>query len=211
MKINIQKFSKKKKIIIFDFDGVIKDSVEVKGFAFQKLFIKHKNIQEKIIKYHIQHNGVNRDKKIKKFLEWSGENINKFEVYKKKFSKIVVEEVINSQWIRGVKKFIYLNRGKQLFLLSATPHKEIIKILKQLNLKIYFKDIYGFPYKKNKVVASIIKTTQQDKDKIFLIGDSNTDYTAAKINKIDFVLRKAEYNKSLHKKNIKYINNFNYK
>jgi len=57
-------------------------------------------------------------------------------------------------------------------------------------------------------VKKIAKINLISKKDIVLIGDSHTDYEAAVKNDISFLLRKTENNKTLHKKNIKYINNF---
>ena len=208
MKVNAYNYTSKKKIIIFDFDGVIKETVDVKGHAFQKLFFKNKKLQEKIMHYHKKYNGINREKKIKKFIQWSGEDMKNLDFYLRKFSSIVVQEVLKSKWVSGVKKFLYLNRGKQLYLLTATPHDEIIIILKKLEILKCFKKVYGFPQKKPQVVKEITKINLISKKDIVLIGDSYTDYEAAVKNDISFLLRKTENNKTLHKQNIKYINNF---
>ena len=58
------------KNIIFDFDGVILNSVPVKTEAFRKLFEDFpKNKVEKLIEYHIQNGGKSRYIKIKYFFE----------------------------------------------------------------------------------------------------------------------------------------------
>jgi hypothetical protein len=48
------------KAIIFDFDGVITESVGVKTEAFKKLFCKHPKHIGKIIKLHLSHGGLSR-------------------------------------------------------------------------------------------------------------------------------------------------------
>ena len=57
---------KNAKIIFWDFDGVIKDSVPVKGEAFRKLFIKYgSDISEKVVDHHYKNGGVSRYEKIR--------------------------------------------------------------------------------------------------------------------------------------------------
>ena len=53
-RIEILEKIKRKKSVIWDFDGVIKDSVDIKGKVFNKLFIdQEQNIKDKILNlYH---------------------------------------------------------------------------------------------------------------------------------------------------------------
>ena len=53
-----------KKIVIFDFDGVILDTDLLKYNIFKNIFnIEKKSIQKKILKYHFLNQGINRIKK----------------------------------------------------------------------------------------------------------------------------------------------------
>ena len=57
---------KNSKAIIWDFDGVIKDSVDLKGEAFKKLFEDQKiDIKNKIYKHHNANGGLSRFKNFK--------------------------------------------------------------------------------------------------------------------------------------------------
>ena len=65
---NLKNFLDNKKLFIFDFDGVIADSVEVKDLAFRSLYqIYGKEIIEKVSKYHLANGGISRYEKIKFF------------------------------------------------------------------------------------------------------------------------------------------------
>ena len=47
--------------IIFDFDGVIVDSVEIKGEAFREIYTTYgKEISDKVIEHHELNGGVSR-------------------------------------------------------------------------------------------------------------------------------------------------------
>ena len=66
--VNISNFLDKKKYFIFDYDGVVVDSVHIKTEAFVNLYKKYdKNIQLKIANFHIKNGGINRREKIKYF------------------------------------------------------------------------------------------------------------------------------------------------
>ena len=52
------------KSIIFDFDGVILDSLEAKSEAFEELYADYgTSIVKKVRKYHLSNGGVSRQKK----------------------------------------------------------------------------------------------------------------------------------------------------
>lgn len=53
-----------KRCYIFDFDGVIKDSINVKTKAFLKIYEKEgQEIAQQVKKYHLNNGGVTRIKK----------------------------------------------------------------------------------------------------------------------------------------------------
>ena len=184
----------KARVIFWDFDGVIKDSVPVKTEAFRKLFLSYgTDIADKVVKHHLANGGVSRFKKIPYyFKEYVGKNINhkEFDRYVNNFSELVVEEVIKSPWIAGVEDFLRSNEYLQEFILvTGTPQSEIKIILNELNLTELFISIHGSPEEKTDVVSYNIKKYGYKISDCILIGDSVTDYKAADKNNIDFIYR----------------------
>ena len=56
--------------IVFDFDGVLVESVHVKGEAFYQLYEgQGQEIQEKVLAHHLAHGGVSRFDKIKHYIQ----------------------------------------------------------------------------------------------------------------------------------------------
>ena len=54
------------KNIIFDYDGTIADSVNIKTEAFAELYRNYgKDIESKVVKYHLNNGGVSRFEKFK--------------------------------------------------------------------------------------------------------------------------------------------------
>ena len=103
--INIFLYLEEKKTIFWDFDGVIKESVGLKGKAFQELIENtSQDIKKKILEHHIKNGGISRYKKIPIYMKWCGvSNNNKNEkFYLDKYSKSVCNSVINSKWVDGV-------------------------------------------------------------------------------------------------------------
>ena len=182
-----------KKCIIWDFDGVIKDSVNIKGKVFQKIFSDQNNtIQNKILEHHKANGGVSRFNKLKIYLNWSShqnstENIN---FYSSKFSDLAIKEVINSKYIDGAKEYLKKNFKRQNFyLVSATPQEEIIKITKELRILNLFVKVFGYPLTKDEIFGSILKGSKYQRNEFIAIGDSLCEYNAAKKHNLDFILR----------------------
>ena len=209
----MNKFIKKYNLIIFDFDGVIKNSLEVKSKAFERLFESYgKLITKKIKAHHKKNEGLSRYKKIPIYLSWVNEDLSKKNINKfcNRYSKLVFYQVIKSTWVPGIKVFLRKNPYKQIFsIVTATPEKEIIKIVLNLNIRKHFKIIKGSPTSKSKLIKIILKKYKINPNKALMIGDTLTDYVAAKTNKVEFIFRKTDYNSMIIKKyNKKFIRNF---
>lgn len=187
-----------KKALFLDFDGVIKDSVEVKSDAFEKLFLKFGTpIAKKIRLHHELNGGMSRFEKLPIYLVWAGLMSNDKTVanYSNKFSLIVKQNVIDSEWIAGVLEYLKDNYEKQLlFLVTATPEDEIKEITNKLKISQFFDEIIGSPTSKKEALKYLIKDYEFFPEESAMIGDSQTDYEAAKDNEVPFILRKTSLN-----------------
>lgn len=190
-----------KKFLFWDFDGVIKDSVEVKTNAFKSLFKDFDpDLVNQIAEHHENNTGISRFEKIPIYLDWVGVKVNKdiVEKYMSHFSNLVMKDVVKSPWIPGVQKYLKKNKkDKSFFLVTATPKDEIEMILKKLLIHDYFIEIVGAPIKKTSAIKSIIRDYNISSKDACMIGDSDSDMEAAVNNKIDFFLKKTILNKSL--------------
>lgn len=206
---------KKAKIIFWDFDGVIKESVSVKSDAFEKLFQPFGiEIAKKVKRHHEKNGGMSRYKKLPIYLDWAGKESSESLVseYEKKFSDLVINEVINSPWVSGVLEYLKIHANKQkFFIVTATPHQEILLILKELQIKELFEEVIGSPISKQVAISQLINKYSISTDEAIMIGDSSNDYYAAIKNEVQFILRKTEFNKNLQKQlKCRTINNFLY-
>jgi phosphoglycolate phosphatase-like HAD superfamily hydrolase len=184
-----------------DFDGVIKESVEVKADAFEQLFIfSGKIIARKIREHHENNGGMSRFEKIPLYLNWSGQEFSKklVDEFAKKFSLLVKQKVIDSEWVYGVLEYLANNsKQKRIFLVTATPQQEIEEILSELNIKRFFEEIIGAPTKKYEAIRLILDKYNIDPKQSVMIGDSSNDYESAAANHVSFVLRKTKLNHQL--------------
>tara|TARA_B100000614_G_scaffold253473_1_gene267449 strand:- start:50 stop:691 length:642 start_codon:yes stop_codon:yes gene_type:complete len=195
---------KKAKTIFWDFDGVIKDSVSVKSDAFEELFLPFgSDVAKKIRMHHEDNGGMSRYDKLPIYLNLAGEknSTDSISKYEKQFSKLVMNRVINSPWVEGVLEYIKTNyKAQKFFLITATPQKEIEEILKKLEISKYFKKVIGSPTNKKDAIKIILSNENINLDDSIMIGDSCSDYEAAKENNVFFVFRKTDLNKKLQKK-----------
>lgn len=203
-----------KEVIFWDFDGVIKDSVSVKTKAFSKLFEKYgREIQEKVVSYHLENGGVSRFDKVKYFYSnFLSETISKTKLNEicSRFGEIVLQGVIDSPWVPGAEEYLRSNPYNQKFIIvTGTPQKEIEYIVEKLDLMDVFVSIHGTPGDKHEIVKKYIEQNSSKNDDLLLIGDSRTDYEAAILNNISFILRRTKNNAFMHKlKNMHVINDF---
>jgi phosphoglycolate phosphatase-like HAD superfamily hydrolase len=193
----------KYKYIFWDFDGVIKDSVKVKSIAFMKLFeLFGQDVAIKVRKHHEANGGMSRYDKLPLYLQWSGQEPtdNMVKVYSENFSKLVKQNVINSKWVPGVLEYLDKQYDKHdFFLVTATPQLEIEEILSSLNIKHFFNQTIGAPIAKSEAIGNLLNEYSITPENSVMIGDSNSDYNAAKLNNISFILRRTNINKTLQR------------
>ena len=180
-------------VIIFDFDGVIIDSMEVRDYGFKKIFEQYSNEKiDELIKYHRINGGLSRFHKIKYFYE----SILKREIddekisnYANSFSLIMKEELIKSKYlINDCIEFIKENSSKyEMHIASGSEEKELKYLCKKLDIDKYFKSISGSPIHKNELVKIIIDKNNYKNERVVIIGDSINDYEAAVENNIKFI------------------------
>ena len=98
------------KTIIFDFDGVILDSLNAKTDAFYQMYVPFGiEIAERVKKYHLLNGGISRYEKFKFWHKnYLNKDISKNEVdnLSDEFSKLVVDKVIKSKQVKGSIEFI---------------------------------------------------------------------------------------------------------
>lgn len=182
-----------KKVVIFDFDGVLAESVEVKTEAFAELYLSYgKEVVERVVDYHRTNGGVSRFDKFRYYQqELLGLPLIRKEICElsRRFSALVVEKVIVAAEIPGVIAFIELCRraGVDCALNSATPQAEIEEIVRRRGWDEYFCCILGSQSSKNENLKMILLTCGALPQEAIFFGDAQSDMSAAEGNSIDFV------------------------
>jgi phosphoglycolate phosphatase-like HAD superfamily hydrolase len=188
-------FFDKIKLIFWDFDGVIKESVNIKTDCFLELFKDiNQEIKNKIKLHHLEHGGVSRYEKIPLYLKLSGIPYDHkiLQDYYDRFHDIVIEKVVQAEWVPGVLQV--LNSGSYInVLVSATPIDELNEIVERINIKHFFTEIYGAPTNKINAIEDFFSKFNHNKLETIFIGDSMVDKIAADQCQVQFILRKHDY------------------
>lgn len=205
-----------KKVLIFDFDGVIVDSNKLKSKAFKILYKKHKTHIGQILYFHEKFTSLNRYKKIRyinKHIIKQHYDIKDINEYISKFNKISFSLLIKSSYLPGLVKLLRNNYSKrEIVINSAAPKFEISLFLENKIINKYVSYVYGAPNSKLKNFRKIFRKYSDFKLKHFIyFGDSISDYEFSKKVNIDFIgLNFDKMNKlNKFKNEIKILKNFN--
>ena len=198
------------KNILWDFDGVILDSMPIRDYGFIKIFESYpEELVEEFIKYHRLNGGLSRFHKIKYFYNHLLNKViseKQIQNYAEQFTIIMKEQLINKKYlIQESVDFIQVNHKNYNFhIVSGSEHHELNYLCEKLDLTEYFLSINGSPTPKNELVKNLLEKEKYKKEETILIGDSINDYEAANVNGIEFYA----YNNLDLKQQYKFINSF---
>ena len=186
---------KKIKVLALDFDGTLVESNKIKDKAFESIFGEWPEHRDAMMQWHFANNTMVRQDKFRYFVEvvlrQQGDD-ELIEKLTKRFSELSYKAIVNCSMVDGAQEFLNTFRNKvQMFLISATPHNELRKILKARLLTRYFKEIQGGPINKVEVLKKIISDKKISPDEMLYIGDSPEDLQAAKTLGSHFIGRKS--------------------
>lgn len=173
------------KAVIFDFDGVLAQSVHVKADAFASMFESEgPEVARRVRDHHLAHGGMSRFEKFRFYYrEFLGRPLSEEELDDlcRCFSALVVERVIASPWVPGALEALrhchelsYL-----LFIVSGTPEPEIQYICQRRNISHYFQDILGSPLGKAAHIRKILDHYGLISSEVLFLGDAPADLQAA--------------------------------
>ena len=182
------------KAIIFDFDGVLVESVDVKTRAFARMFRDEGvDVVKKVVDYHLMNGGLSRIHKFKYYYEeilkcpLSEDKLNEL---CNTFSQLVIDEVINSPYVKGAREFLEkYHRAIDFYVASGTPEEELREIVRRRGMVEFFKDVFGSPRQKDEIARKIIEQNGYDLNEVVFIGDSITDLMGANGSGIRFIGR----------------------
>ncbi len=180
-------------MLVFDFDGVLADSVEVKTEAFAALYADYGDeVRKKVIDHHRANGGMSRYEKFRFYHEnFLNKKIDEKEIERlaDQFSSLVVDKVVSSPEIAGAERFLkkYCADTKVAVVNSATPTDEIREIVKRRGLSDYFKTVVGSPETKSDNLQYLMSLHNMSAEECVFFGDAVTDLDAAKARSVFFI------------------------
>lgn len=199
------------KTILWDFDGVILDSISIRDAGYWHVLSDFPDDQvEKLLKFQQINGGLSRYVKFRYFYEdILDKEITNEEVIHlaDKYSKYMVQRLTDpGLLIDETLNFILSNKNSfNMHIVSGSDQDELQFLCKKLQIDHLFETIHGSPTPKIELVRNILAENNYDPKYVILIGDSVNDYDAANINNIRFY---GYNNRSLSEKGEGYITTF---
>jgi len=182
------------KAVIFDFDGVILESADIKTEAFLELFSDYPEHQEAILRYHLDNVGISRFQKF----DWIYTELlrSPLDAVQARnlgdaFSEIIFDKIIACPLVPGALDLLkQLHLSTKLFVASGTPQEELELVVHHRGLKPYFREIWGSPERKADIIRTILDRYNLAREEVLFVGDGISDYRAASETGIPFFARK---------------------
>jgi HAD superfamily hydrolase (TIGR01549 family) len=178
--------------IIFDFDGVIVESMAIKSDCFRQLFSDRPEV-DCIVALHERHGGVDRYTKIAKIYRDILEEplaADELDRLAQRFEALVEERVATCDMVPGARDLLDCLSGRlPMAVASGTPQVELERIAGRRGLSQYFVALRGSPPDKARLVNEILAQRGWEPRRVLMIGDAMTDFEAARENGLQFIGR----------------------
>jgi phosphoglycolate phosphatase-like HAD superfamily hydrolase len=180
------------KNILWDFDGVLMDSMPVRDSGFKLVLSEYPEHQvETLMAFHRSNGGLSRYVKFRYFSnEILKESVTEEQIKRMaaRFSDIMRQHLINaSLLISDSIEFVKQNHHRyRMHVVSGSDQEELRFICNQLGISQYFHSIHGSPEVKDTLIKQILANHSYLHEETLMIGDSHNDQSAAITNAIDF-------------------------
>lgn len=180
--------------IVFDFDGVILESAELKTKAFRKLFeaVRSDKLEE-ILNYHRKNMGISRYMKFRHIYENILKKPLSFDEERclgQSFKEIILLQMMEAPFVPGSVEFLQKNQNRlPMFVASGTPIAELHEIARKRNVFQYFVELHGSPEEKKDILYDILGRYQWKPEEVVFVGDAGSDFLASKVTGVHFIAR----------------------
>lgn len=178
------------KAIVFDFDGTLVDSNEIKWSGFEYVFSEYVDQMPQISAYCRGSNHTIRGEKFRfvceqiLHIEYTAERERSLHA---RYAAYTTEGVARAPEIPGAAEFVRQVGGKQTALLSSTPHEILLDILDRKGWRSMFKTIQGAPVVKREWLSRYAATLGCSAREILFFGDTDEDAASAREFGCEFV------------------------
>jgi phosphoglycolate phosphatase-like HAD superfamily hydrolase len=176
---------------IFDCDGVILNSNQIKSNAFYEtaLFFSE-DIADNFKKYHIENGGISRYKKFKYLLDIlvkNNTNIITLDELLYKYKQIIYDKLISSEVATGLFDLKKTFNNTNWIVVSGGDQLELRTLFDIKNISSFFNlGIFGSPETKIEIINKQLKENKI-KYPVLFFGDSKYDYDVSKFFNFDFI------------------------
>lgn len=180
--------------LVFDFDGVLVESTDIKTRAFGTLYENYgQEVVDQVIAHHKINTGISRFKKFQYFQEKIlGVPYEEVDgtLLSNRFSKIVVDAVVESSYVIGAKKFLEAHKDViPMFVASGTPDNELHEIIERRDMMKYFVSVFGAPSTKGEIIKKLLQEHEFIPMRVLMIGDALADLEGARESGVGFIGR----------------------
>lgn len=180
--------------VFFDFDGVLAESSDIKTVAFVEMYKEHgPEVVEQAVAHHLEHGGISRRQKIRhchRTLLGIEVTSDEMAVLGRRFSVLVEDAVVASDWVAGAREFLDAHCGRlPMFVISGTPEEELKRITARRGMDGYFVSVRGSPPVKEPIIEELLTEHGLLPERVLFVGDTMTDYRAATATGLPFMGR----------------------
>jgi phosphoglycolate phosphatase-like HAD superfamily hydrolase len=180
----------KYKTLLFDCDGVVLNSNEVKTSAFYNTALPYGvDAAQALVNYHVNQGGISRYKKFEWFIKnvVDESHVPDFEKLLNMYASEVRQGLLNCEVVNGLVQIRHKFRDTNWMIVSGGDQKELREVFEKRELlKLFDGGIYGSPASKHDILSREISNGTIRKPAVFF-GDSKYDFEVAQEADIDFI------------------------
>jgi phosphoglycolate phosphatase-like HAD superfamily hydrolase len=180
--------------VVFDFDGVVLESADVKTDAFVELFAPHgADVAAQVKAYHLANLGISRFKKF----AWIHEHLlgraitdDESRALGDRFTALALDKILAAPFVPGAAAALEaLAATHPLFVASGTPDDELQSIVDRRGLRARFREVHGTPAEKPAILRDLMQRHALAPAELLFVGDGASDHKAAAATGVEFLAR----------------------
>lgn len=181
------------KAAIFDWDGTITDSNDVKTQAFLDIFAECGfPAAQYICSYQKTHGGISRFEKYRHYFQTffnrqpTQAELRQFGI---NYAALCRQKLLQTPFIPGAVETLTLLSEAEIssFIITGSPAEEIYFLAKERGILPLLKGILGSPQNKQQHLTQILSQNGFAPNEVVFLGDALTDYNAAQACKVPFI------------------------
>ena len=151
------------------------------------------DVVRQVVGFHLKNGGVSRFEKFRFYYSdilYRSLSEESFQELCAQFSRLVIDEVVESSWVDGAMEFLILNEKKYIFVIvSGTPECELREIVQRRDMDHFFHSVRGSPKYKVTLLGEVMDECKLRPKEMVFIGDAETDWSAVQKAGVHFLWR----------------------